>query len=257
MSRTLLCFLEYNGAGFYGWQFQPELRTVQGVFQETVAKMVQHPVQARTTSRTDKGVHAHALPVTFQTSKGISAYGFLRGLNTLLPPDVAVREVREMDAGWDVRGAVRAKTYAYRYQFGPSRRPLLNQHSHYVRRPSLNVEAMIAAAAAFEGTHDFSSFRHTGCQASSTVREIHRAKAYAETTRPIIQFEVKGSAFLQHMVRIMSGTLLEVGIGQRAPTEIGDLILARDRTLAGPTLPACGLTLIQVHFDDLESPAGE
>ncbi len=266
--RTVLLLVEFDGSDFAGWQIQRNQRTVQGVLGEALGRMVGHPVTARASSRTDAGVHALAMPVTFDTTVAIPPLGFLRGLNALLPPDVAVRRARDVPPGWRPRDAAVAKTYRYRWLAGPSRRPLERRRRWDVRRP-LDVEAMRQAAAHLVGDFDFSSFRSSSCGARTTQRRIYRVNVEASEERGAelpLAFEdasgdgdddgawqrgsivVTGNAFLHKMVRILAGTLVEVGRRRHPPGWVAEVLAARDRTLAGPTAPPHGLTLERVHF---------
>ncbi len=179
----------------------------------------------------------------------ISEYGLFRGLNSRLPEDLKVHEVKEMPEDWRVRYASVAKTYLYRYQIGRMPMPLWRRRTHHIKRPILDVDAMIDAAPLFEGIHDFGAFRAAKCQATQTIRQMHSVLVRRTNDPAIVEFEVTGSGFLQYMVRIMAGTLLEIGMGQREGKSITSLLETGDRTLAGPTLQPQGLTLIKVHFD--------
>ena len=249
MSRNIRLIIEFDGADFFGWQRQPTVRTVEGVLTKTIASIVQHDVRLSATSRTDRGVHALGLPVGFETTMDISEYGLYRGLNSRLPEDVKVHEVKEMPSDWRVRYASVAKTYVYRYQIGRMPMPLWRRRTHHIKRPTLDVDAMIKAAPLFEGIHDFGAFRAAKCQATQTVRKMHSVLVRRTNDPAIVEFEVTGSGFLQYMVRIMAGTLLDVGLGQRTGESISELLNSGDRTLAGPTLQPQGLTLVKVFFE--------
>jgi len=249
LSRNVRLLIEFDGADFFGWQRQPNIRTVESVLTKTIASFVQHEVRLATTSRTDRGVHALGLPVGFATTMDISEYGLMRGLNSTLPEDVKVHEVKFMPDEWRVRYSAVAKTYLYRYQIGTMPMPLWRRRSHHIKRPDLDIDAMIAAAPLFEGVHDFGAFRAAKCQATLTTRQIHSSLVRYTSDPAIVEFEVTGSGFLQYMVRIMAGTLLQVGIGQRTGASIVELLESGDRTLAGPTLQPQGLTLMKVFFD--------
>jgi tRNA pseudouridine38-40 synthase len=247
--RNLRLIIEFDGAEFFGWQRQPTVRTVEGVLTKTIESIVQHDVRVAATSRTDRGVHALGLPVGFETSMDISDYGLLRGLNSRLPEDLKVHEIKEMPSDWRVRWASVAKTYIYRFQVGKMPFPLWRRRSYYIKRPMLDVDAMIAAAPRLEGIHDFGAFRAAQCQATQTIRKMHSVRVRRTTDPDIVELEITGSGFLQYMVRIMAGTLLQVGIGQRKAESINELLESGDRTLGGPTLPPHGLTLVKVFFD--------
>jgi tRNA pseudouridine38-40 synthase len=241
--------VQYDGADFAGWQMQAVHRTVQGVLTHAVETMAGHPVTLHAASRTDAGVHASAMPVCFDTDCLIPAYGFSRGLNTMLPDDVAVTSVSEAKPGFRTRLAAVAKTYRYLFQVGEARRPLHNRQAAWVKRESIDVAAMADAARHFLGDHDYSAFRAAHCDSLTTTRRMYRAEVFELPGTPLVGFEVTGNAFMRHMVRIMAGTLLEVGRGRFTAADVARALASGDRTHAGPTAPAHGLTLIQVHFD--------
>jgi len=248
-SRTVLLTVQYDGTDFHGWQFQPQHRTVQGELQLAVDAMFHHEIVLYGSSRTDAGVHARALPVAFDTVRDIPLHGILRGLNTLLPEDVAVVDVQYPAPGFRPREAAVAKTYTYRYQLGDARRPLTSRFSWHVKRRRFDLEAMRAGAALLLGEHDFSSFRATECDSRTTIRRIYGIDVTPPDAEGLIVLTVTGNAFLRNMVRIIAGTLAEVGFGRRPPAWVGEAIAARDRREAGQTAPACGLTLTAVHYD--------
>ena len=249
MTRNVLLWVQYEGTDFSGWQYQLEDRTVQGVLGEAVRKMVRHEVTLYGSSRTDAGVHARALPVNFETLRDtITLHGFMRGLNSHLPNDVAVIGVEERPLGWRARRAAVAKTYHYRYQLGRARQPLLWRSSWNVRAETLDVDAMRAAAARLVGTHDFAAFRAAGCDSKSTLRLMHSVEVDPEGP-DLLLLRITGNAFLRNMVRVIAGSLAEVGRGRRDADSLSAALASRVRAHAGPTAPARGLTLQQVHFD--------
>ncbi|MEZ4265010.1 MAG: tRNA pseudouridine(38-40) synthase TruA [Myxococcota bacterium] len=247
--RTLLLHVQFDGTDFAGWQMQSVHRTVQGVLTHAVETMSGHPVTLYGASRTDAGVHAKALPVSFDTDCQIPAFGFSRGLNTLLPDDVAVISVEEAEPGFRTRLAAVAKTYRYLFQVGEARRPLQNRQAAWVKRESIDVAAMAEGARRFLGDHDFAAFRAAHCDSLTTVRRMYSAEVSELPDTPLVAFELTGNAFMRHMVRIMAGTLLEVGRGRFSPDDVTRALESGDRTHAGPTGPAHGLTLLKVHFD--------
>jgi tRNA pseudouridine38-40 synthase len=247
--RTLLLLVEYDGTDLQGWQQQaPGSRTVQGLVRAAVRRMTGADPKLRASSRTDAGVHALGLPVTFQTAARIPLVGFLRGLNTLLPADVSVRSVQEVPDGFDARDAARGKRYRYDVWNGPGRSALRARWSWWVRGAPLDRAAMQAAGRHLLGEHDFSSFRATHCDSLS----VHRNLTRLDVTEPephLVRVTVEGNAFLRNMVRIIAGTLVAVGQGQRRADDIPALLAARDRTQGGQTAPAHGLTLERVFYD--------
>ena len=248
--REILLTVQYDGAGFAGWQMQAEERTVQRVLHDAVEGMVQHPVTLRASSRLDAGVHCMGLPVTFSTGRDIPLEGLLRGLNRALPDDVAIVAVDQVATDWRVREAAVAKTYGYTVLDGPVRQPLWRRRAWHVRMDGeLDVGSMELAATHLLGAHDFASFRKVGCSSTTTIRHMHEIRVQRKEGTPQVHFTVTGNAFLRNMVRILVGTLVEVGRGQRDPGTMGDVLLAADRSQAGRTAPGHGLTLLAVHFE--------
>ena len=189
------------------------------------------------------------MPVNFQTSKDIPLHGFLRGINALVDPDIAVLDVEEVPPGWNARRAAAAKTYRFQYQLGPSRMPLLTRNAWYVKREDLDLEAMRRAAALLIGEHDFSSFRAAGCNAKTTWRRIYDVSFERSPDGNLIIMHITGNAFLRHMVRILAGTLFEVGIGRLSIDGFAEALAAQHRPAAGVTAGPEGLTLVTVHFE--------
>ena len=225
--------------------------------------MVHHPVKLGGSSRTDAGVHAIGMPANFQTTRDIPLHGFVMGLNGNLADDLAVLEAEEMEATWDARQAAGAKTYCYRYMLGETRMPLDDRYSWWVRRTSLDVAAMHAAAQSLLGSHDFNAFRASKCNAKTSRRCMYAMDVALAPDGRQVTLRVTGNAFLRHMVRIIAGTIYRVGTGQTRVEEVAEILATCDRTRAGMTAPARGLTLERVHFDgyprlgkqDLKAPS--
>lgn len=246
--RNILIIAQWDGTGFSGWQFQPGQRTVQGAVAEAVEKMVHHPVELWASSRTDSGVHARAMPITFETTRDIPPLGFANGLNTHLPPDISILAAEERPLGWRAREHAVAKTYTYRLQLG-ARRAITQRQTWWLKRKDIDLLAMREGAAALLGEQDFAAFRAHGCDARTTLRHIHRITIPEPDHDEVVAIEVVGNAFLRNMVRIIVGTLIEVGVGRRSPRWVGEVLAGRDRNRAGPTAPGGGLTLTEVHFE--------
>lgn len=254
MSRPILLCVQFDGTDFHGWQSQLNLRTVQDVLSDAVHAMVGTRTTLYASSRTDAGVHARALPVLFYSDKEIPLHGYKRGLNTLLPDDVSVLDAVEVSQDFNVRKSARGKTYQYTIWNHPSRAALYSRRAWNVPLP-LDHSAMQTAADLLIGSFDFSSFRAADCQANSPQRSLTRVDINPSQT-PLITIYVEGNAFLQHMVRIIAGTLVEVGKGRQPVAWVKKVLDARNRTEAGPTAPPHGLCLERVHyepppFDDL------
>jgi tRNA pseudouridine38-40 synthase len=230
--RTLRLTVEYDGTEFAGWQQQGDLPTVQGALQAAVEALVRVPTRVRGASRTDAGVHARGQVAAFDVDDDrIPLVGFLRGLNTHLPPSVVVRAVDEAPLGWDPRRSSRGKMYAYRYWEGPVR-SALERHRTWHVRGELDREAMARAGQALVGTHDFEAFRAAGCVAQHAVRTIYELRVEPGPHRRL-DLWVVGNAFVRNMVRIIAGHLAEVGLGRRDPESVAEALAARESALRG------------------------
>ena len=244
--RTLRLLIEYDGTDFAGWQRQAGQRTVQGCLEEAFLKMTEgRPVRITGAGRTDAGVHAEGQVASVRTDSRIPATGFLRGLNTHLPPDIAVLELADVDPTFDARRSARGKVYRYRIWNHLVRSPL-HARTTWHHRARLDVSAMRAAAAVFVGEHDFRAFRASDCERKTTVRRIRAFEVWRDGA--VITCTVEGTAFLKNMVRIMAGTLVAAGRGELTPASIDALLESGDRTAAGITAPAHGLTLVRVIY---------
>ncbi len=256
--RNLRLILAYDGTDFHGWQIQPRAVTVQGLLTQTLESLLSETVQVFGSGRTDAGVHAEGQVANFKTASTLLLPNLMQVLNDRLPPSVRVRKITEAPLDFHARYQARSKTYRYRIWTGKTCPPFLWRYVHHHRTP-LDVAAMERAAEWFEGEADFASFavsngrRDKGKEGRepgnrSTVRRIFRSQVGKRAGKPLLVYEVQGSGFLHHMVRNMVGTLLEVGRGKLRPEDIPRILLARRRPLAGPTVPAKGLTLVQVEY---------
>jgi tRNA pseudouridine38-40 synthase len=239
--------LEYDGAAFAGWQVQGGgLRTVQGVLEATLARIVGHPCRIAGASRTDSGVHAEGQVASVVLETALGAEALLRAANGVLPRDVAVVAAAEVGEGFHARHSARAKLYRYGIWNGASPSPLRAARTHRVFTP-LDLPAMRTAALALVGSHDFRAFQAAGSAPGPTLRTLRRLAIEGEP-RAEVRLVFEGNGFLRHMVRILVGTLVEIGIGRRDPAGIPALLASRDRAQAGPTAPARGLCLVRVDY---------
>lgn len=267
---SILLRVAYDGTDFHGFARQPDpaggepLRTVQGELERVLSFVHRAPVETRGASRTDAGVHARGQLVAFERTLPIPCAGLRRAVTKLLPPDAAVLAAWEQEADGggpvDLRKDNLGKRYRYRVRCTAERDPIGGRFEWHHGKP-LDTAAMQDAARRLVGTHDFASFRASACQAKTTVRTI-QAVEVVEVAAPlglegdpgrrsragadVVEIHVHGLAFLHNMVRIIAGTLVEVGVGRRAPSSMDALLAATDRREAGRTAPAGGLTLDEV-----------
>ena len=243
--RTILLILEYDGTVYAGWQVQPNGLAVQEVVEQALAEVLGHEVRVHSSGRTDAGVHARGMAAHFQTEANLPLKAFREGVNALLPEDIAVRTVREMPTDFHARFSARGKCYRYTIYQHQVRSPLAARFAWFLRG-SLDLDLMRAAAEALVGEHDFSSFRSSGCAAKTTVREIFSIDI--STDNGFIHIDVRGSGFLKNMVRMLVGTLVEVGLGRRPVEDVAKLVAGADGMLCGQTAPAHGLCLQEVWY---------
>jgi tRNA pseudouridine38-40 synthase len=243
--QTLKLILEYDGTEFHGWQVQPQVRTVQGILEEKLAIILGGPVGVVGAGRTDAGVHARGQVAHCHTESDLEAERVQRGVNGLLPPDVAARSVELVSAEFHARYGAINKTYSYTILTGASRSPLLRRFAYHVRHP-VDIEAMRHAAALLEGHHDFSAFWGGGDDGRNPWRTLKRLHLYEDSG--VLHVIAEAESFLRHMVRNLVGTLLEVGRGRYPASWVQEVLESRNRCHAGPTIPAHGLCLEEVRY---------
>ena len=243
--RTIKLTIEYDGTNYAGWQIQPNGIAIQQVIEEALGKMLKEPVRIHSSGRTDAGVHAKGMVAAFRTGRSIPVKAFADGLNTLLPQDIAVREAVEMQGEFNPRHDARGKHYRYTLYTGARRSPLRRLYAWHLRS-QLDLVAMQRGAAHFIGEHDFAAFRTSGCAARTTVRRIDAVEISREGD--IIHIDVTGSGFLRNMVRIMVGTLVNVGLGKCTDGTIPAILAGVEGVSPGATAPSKGLCLMEVMY---------
>jgi tRNA pseudouridine38-40 synthase len=258
--RNIKLTIAYDGAEFSGWQAQPGQSTVQGALVEVLEKLTQQRLTVHGAGRTDAGVHALGQVANFKTQSSLAAEEFQRAFNALLPPSIRVYATEEVGPDFHSRWDALAKTYRYRIFRGRVVPPFLWRYVHQDTGP-LDFDAMAEAARSFVGEHDFSSFAaSTGSEEEdrerTTIRTIYSSEfarmPHADPHHAAEEwaFVVRGRSFLRNMVRIMAGTLVEVGRGRLAPSDVPGLIVQRDRSKSGATMPPNGLCLESVEYPD-------
>lgn len=248
--RTLKLTLAYDGTDFAGWQIQPQLRTVQGALKAILERITGEPINLMGSGRTDAGVHALGQVASFETTSQHSCEVFRRALNAELPDDVAILAVEEGPAGFHaLRSAVRKR---YRYVIHDSSvRDVFAHRYCWQLAYHLDDAAMARAAQMLVGRHDFSSFQSSGAERESSVRTVFAldvARPYVDRAFEL-HIEVEADGFLYNMVRVIAGTLVQVGRGGRPERWVREVLESHNRAVAGPTAPPQGLFLFWVRYD--------
>ena len=244
--RNLKLILAYDSSRYQGWQRLPGVEnTIQGKLERTISRILEEPVEVSGSGRTDAGAHAIGQCASFHCQSTLPCSEILSQLRMHLPEDIGVLSCEEAPPRFHARLNATAKTYEYRVWNSPE--PCVFQRKYWYRLPvPLNLEAMEAAAAHLVGQHDFRSFCSNKKMKKSTVRTIYSLDI--ATMGPELRFALRGDGFLYNMVRILVGTLLEVGMGRRSPAEIPGILEARNRETAGYTVPTHGLFLMEVEY---------
>lgn len=237
--------IEYDGTNYAGWQKQKNGITIQQKLEEAIELIINDKIKVIGSSRTDAGVHARGFVANFNTESKINVENFKDAINSKLPRDIVILSSEEVDMDFHSRYSSIGKKYSY---------TILNRHEptalernyvyHYKKQ--LDFQAMEEASAYFIGEHDFSAFKTAGSSVKTTVRNIKNA--YLKKDEDKVIFYIEGDGFLYNMVRIMVGTLIDVGIHKLKPYEISNIIKSKDRTMAGKTAPASGLCLEVVYY---------
>lgn len=249
--------IAYDGTNYNGWQTGDKKNGIEDIINSKISKLTGENIQIIGTSRTDSGVHSNGNIAVFDTASNIRADKFCFALNNLLPSDISILESKEVDLEFNPRKQNAIKTYIYRIHCGTIRNPIKEHFAHHVYY-NVNVDKMIEASKYLIGIHDFKSFINPDSQTlklakqlgntneSLTTREIYSIDITKDDD--IITIVIKGNGFLYHMVRIICGTLLKIGMNMWEPKDIVDIMNKKDRRYAGFTLPAKGLTLEKIEF---------
>lgn len=268
--RNIKLTIEYDGTAYHGWQSQANAAAIQDIVNAAVNKLTGEVCTLYGSSRTDAGVHAYGQVANFRTASGIPADKFAFALNTLLPQDIAIVRSEEADPGFHARFCARGKKYRYLFYNSMLPSALLRNRAWNVYYP-LDMDAMREASGYFLGTHDFLAFSASGSSVKTTVRTVSsinigqgdgsfgqsqgdRETGGQGTCPPVptyaglVSLDIEGDGFLYNMVRIIAGTLVEVGYGKLKPIEISDILESRDRKRAGQTAPPQGLYLVEVMY---------
>ena len=246
MATRIALGIEYDGSRFLGWQTQPGGGTVQDALEGALSSIADAPVGVTCAGRTDRGVHARAQVVHFDTGAERADSAWVRGANAMLPEAIAVLWSQRVSSDFHARYSARSRTYRYVLVNRPVRPALAARYAGWHHAP-LEIESMKEAAAQLIGEHDFSAFRAAECQAKSPVRTLHEIAIARDGER--IEFRLRANAWLQHMVRNIVGTLVYVGKGRHPPQWAKTLLESRDRARAAPTFGPEGLYLEAVEYE--------
>jgi len=244
--RNIKLLIEYDGTNYQGWQVQPKGPTIQGVLEEKIGLLTGEPVQLFGSGRTDSGAHALGQVAHFKTQNRMDIRTIQRALNSLLPHDIVIQKVEEVDEGFHARKHSKSKVYEYRILNRNLRSAFHRGYVWYIPQ-KLNLTEMKKATQSLIGEHDFSSFRSVGTPTRTAVRRVIRAE-WKRGRDGLIHFEIEANGFLKQMVRAIIGTLVEIGKGRMKATEIRKILNSKDRKKAGPTAPAQGLFLKEVKY---------
>ena len=244
--RRIRLTVAYDGTNYCGWQIQPNGITIEEVLNKAICKLTGEEIQVIGASRTDSGVHSLGNVAIFDTNTRMPAEKISFALNQRLPEDIVVQDSCEVPWDWHPRYQNSRKTYEYRILNRTFRMPNRRFDTYFYHHP-LDVEKMQQAASYLVGEHDFKSFCAVGAQVKTTVRTIYACDV--TTDGAIITIRVCGNGFLYNMVRIIAGTLVKVGGGELEPEKIKNILEQKDRSAAGPTAPAHGLTMIGIEYE--------
>lgn len=243
--RNIKLIIEYDGKGFNGWQKQPDKLNIQGEIEKAIEEITGEKVNLTASGRTDAGVHSLGQTANFKTNSNIPIEKFAKAINSKLKKSIVIKSAEEVDERFHSRYSVKSKTYRYIINNSENGTAIYRGLEYHISNP-LDYKKMNEAIKYFIGEHDFKAFKASGTSSKSSVRKILDGEVRKEGERVII--EITGTGFLYNMVRIISGTLLEVGLGKLEPSDITKIIESKERQNAGKTLPAHGLYLLKVEY---------
>lgn len=245
MRRMFKLTIAYDGTNYCGWQKQMNGKTIEGELINACSKIFTNFFTIKGSSRTDAGVHALGQVASLEVDSDIPLYKVVPAINCYLPDDIIVQDVEEVDLEFHPRYLAKEKTYHYKIYNAKVPLPQMSQYSYFYYKP-LDVKSMQDAAKYFLGEHDFIAFSSPGGSVKTSIRIIYKCEIIKKEN--LIEIIVTGNSFLYNMVRIMVGTLIEVGLGKIKPEEILEIIASKDRRKPGKKAPAQGLTLIEIKY---------
>lgn len=245
--KRIRLIIAYDGTNYCGWQTQINGITVEEIINKTISELTGEEIAVIGASRTDSGVHALGNVAVFDTESRIPGEKFSFALNQRLPEDIRIQKSEEVKEDFHPRFCESTKTYEYKILNRRFMMPTMRLYSHFVYMP-LDVEKMQEATQYIVGKHDFASFCSAGSQVKTTVRTVYSLEV--RECEDVITIRIKGNGFLYNMVRIIAGTLINVGLGVYQPEYIKEIIESKNRNNAGPKAPACGLTLVGIEYHE-------
>lgn len=243
--RNIKLTIEYDGKKFGGWQKQPSKLNIQGEIEQAISEIVSESVELIASGRTDSGVHALGQVANFKTNSNIPIEKMAIAINSKLKKSIVIKRAEEVPENFHARYNCKGKKYRYVINNSSQGTAIYRDLEYYIPQ-KLDIEKMKQAIKYFEGEHDFKGFRASGTSSKDSVRIIYKAEVIKKEEKIII--ELTGSGFMYNMVRIIAGTLVDVGLGKILPEDIPDIILSKDREKAGKTLPGYGLYLVEVYY---------
>lgn len=244
--RNIKLVIEYDGTNYHGWQIQPNATSIQETIEDRLQKITQEEIRLIAAGRTDAGVHAVEQVANFSTESRLDINNIQRGLNSLLPPDIAIKEISEAEQDFHARYSAKSKIYRHVILNRSFPSPLYRNFSWFIPF-KLDIKEMKSAVQCLIGRHDFSSFKASGCNSHNPIREVYGISLDKEKKGFII-FEIEANAFLKQMVRNIVGTLVNVGKGKIGVSEFEEILRAKDRKKAGITAPPQGLFLVKIKY---------
>jgi tRNA pseudouridine38-40 synthase len=246
MLKNFKIIIEYDGTNYHGWQRQKQDRTIQQEIEQGLSTMTARQITLNGSGRTDAGVHAFGQVANFLCETDLLPEAFQKGLSSLLPDDIVIKECRLVDESFHARYDVKSKIYHYRILNSKVPAAIGRQYAWFIRK-SLETAAMRSAILHIIGSHDFKSFEGTGSPRSHTIRNVTAADLI-ENNDGSINFKIEADGFLRYMVRNIVGTLVDVGLGKVTPAGFKDILESKNRSNASATAPAHGLFLMEVKY---------
>ncbi len=243
--RNIKLTIEYDGKDFKGWQKQPTKLNIQGEIEQAIKELTGEEVNLTASGRTDAGVHSLGQVANFKTNSNIEIEKFAIAINSKLKKSIVIKSAEEVEEDFHARYKCKGKKYRYVINNSYQGTAIYRDLEYHISQ-KLNIDKMKQAIKLFEGKHDFKGFRASGTSSKDSIREIYKGEIKTDGDKIII--ELTGNGFMYNMVRIIAGTLVDVGLSKINPEDIPEILESKDRTRAGKTLPAHGLYLVEVYY---------